>query len=228
MSSLHPGRRRAVAALPALAAAMLLPACVTPMAPARALNPARAPRPGDSWRYAYASGWRNEPARQLEVRCLEVGTGIRDRLSLAGAAAGEERVFLGGWELVERPLTGFMLTELAPYIDAFDGAAVGEASAVRMPTAGWGTSWSGTARVVSAGPIQTPAGRFDGVQVEFTGSRPYIRGQMDDAIDPVFARSTAWYAPAARRVVRFSHQTFAWRNNPLARDSYELVALALK
>jgi hypothetical protein len=51
---------------------------------------------------------------------------------------------------------------------------------------------------------------------------------MDDAIDPVFARSTAWYAPAARRVVRFSHQTFAWRNNPLARDSYELVALALK
>jgi hypothetical protein len=82
--------------------------------------------------------------------------------------------------------------------------------------------------VVSAGAVQTPAGRFDGVQVDFTGSRLYIRGQMDDAIDPVFARATAWYAPAARRVVRFTHQTFAARNNPLARDSYELVALALK
>lgn len=228
MSFVHPGRRRVVAALPAIAAAMLLPACVTPMAPARPLNPARAPRPGDTWRYAYTSGWRNEPARQLEVRCLEVGTGIRDRLSLAGSAAGEERTFLGGWELVERVLTGFMLTELAPYIDAFDGAAVGEASAVRMPTASFGTTWTGTARVVSAGAIQTPAGSFDGVQVEFTGSRPFIRGQMDDAIDPVFARSTGWYAPAARRVVRFTHQTFTARNSPLARDSYELVGLALK
>ncbi len=222
-------RRRLVLAAAASGAALLLPGCATPIAPQRPLDPARAPRVGDSWRYAYASGWRNQPPRQLQVTCLEVGTGVRDRLTEVGSSVGDERTFLGVWELVERPLgSGFALTELAPYLAAFDGAVVGAGSGVRMPQASWGTTWSGTARAVSSGAVQTPAGSFDAVQVELTGNRPYLRGQMDDAIDPVYLRATAWYAPAARRVVRFVHQTFAARNTPLARDSYELVSLALK
>lgn len=228
MQSIRRNRRRLLAAGAALGGAALLPGCAGIAAP-RPLDAARAPRPGDVWRYAYNSGWRNEPSRQFEVRCLEVGAGVRDRLTLVGDTVGDERTFVGNWELVLRPLgSGFALTELSPYLDAFGAASVGNASGVVMPAAQYGTAWSGTAKATATETLKTPAGSFDAVKVEMIGNRPYLRGQMDDAIDPVYMVVTAWYAPRARRVLRYSHQTFAQANNPIARDSYELIALTLK
>lgn len=222
-------RRRALGAAAALGAATVVPGCALPVAIQRPINPSQAPRAGDNWRYQYSSGWRSEPPRVFDVAVLETGSGIRDRLTLAGGAAGDERTFLGAWELVTRSLGGgFAVVEFSPYLTAFDGPVVGEQSVVRIPDASWGTQWSATGRAVSAGSVQTPAGAFEAVQVDVTGSRPYIRGQMDDAIDPVFLRASAWLSVRAKRVVRFTHQTFAARNNPLARDSYELIALGAR
>jgi hypothetical protein len=130
---------------------------------------------------------------------------------------------------VSRPLGGgFALTELSPYLDAFGAAVVGSGSGVVMPPAQYGTPWTGTAKATATETLKTPAGSFDAVKVEMIGNRLFIRGQMDDAIDPVYMVVHAWYAPRARRVVRFSHQTFGQSNNPISRDSYELIALTLK
>lgn len=228
MTPIDHGRRRAVAALGAASAALLLPGCAIPVAPVRPLNPATAPRKGDTWRYAYTSGWRNVPPQQVQVTCVEVGTGVRDRVTLVDSTIGDERSFLGPLELVERPVVpGFALVELSPYLAAFDGTDLAQNYAVRMPPANWGTTWSGMARSVGTEKIQTPAGTFDAVRVEMSGNRLFLRGQMDDAIDPVWLRATAWYAPSARRVVRFTHDTWAIADQPLSRDRYELTSLKL-
>jgi hypothetical protein len=228
MTPIDTGRRRAVAAFAAAGAALLLPGCVTPVAPVRPLNPAQAPRAGDTWRYAYSSGWRNVPPQQVEITCVEVGTGVRDRAALVDSTVGDERSFLGPLELVERPVVpGFALVELSPYLAAFDGTDLAQRYAVRMPPANWGTAWYGFARAVGTEKVQTPAGTFEAVRVEMTGNRLFLRGQMDDAIDPVYLRATAWYAPAARRVVRFTHDTWAVADQPLSRDTYQLTSMKL-
>jgi hypothetical protein len=221
-------RRRLVAAGAALGAAALLPGCTTPVLPARPIDPKRAPRVGDTWRYAYNGGWNNVPNRQLEIRCVQVGNSILDRLSLLGDSAGDERVFTGAWEMVVRPLvSGFALTELSPYLDAFDSAVVGLASGVSTTSPQFGPSWAASARATGTETLQTPAGGFEAVRVDFSANRPFLRG-MDSASDPVYWVASAWYAPRARRVVRFTQQSFAQMNNPLVRDSYELLALTLK
>ena len=122
---------------------------------------------------------------------------------------------------------GFALVELSPYLAAFEGTDLGQNYAVRMPPADWGTAWSGMARAVGTEKVQTPAGTFDAVRIDMSGSRLFLRGQMDTAIDPVWLRATAWYAPAARRVVRFTHDTWAFADQPLSRDRYELTSLKL-
>jgi hypothetical protein len=200
------------------------------MLPQRPLDPRRAPRPGDTWRYAYDSGWANQPNWQFEVRCLEVGSGIRDRLNQLGSTVGDERTFFGTWEVVSRPLGGGVgLTEFSPYLDAFDSATVGLASAITMPrVTDIGTAWSGSASARATETLQTPAGAFDAVRVDITANRPFIRGQMDDVSDPVYMVSSAWFAPRAKRVVRFVNRTFGQQNNPLSRASYELIGLTLK
>lgn len=229
MTEIDMRRRRALTAAGGLAVAAVLPGCATPGTIQRGLNATQAPRVGDTWRYQYSSAWRNEAPRMFEVSVLAVGSGVRDRLTLAGGGAGDERDFLGLWELVTRSLGGgFAAVEFSPYLTAFDGPVVGEESVVRMPDPGWGTTWFATGRAVSAGSVQTPAGTFDSVQVDIVANRPFIRGQMDDVIDPVHHRVSAWFAMRARRVVRFSQQSFSARNTPLARDGYELVSFAAK
>jgi hypothetical protein len=47
---------------------------------------------------------------------------------------------------------------------------------------------------------------------------------MDDAADPVRIYATAWFAPAVKRLVRFSYMTEAQRLNPLVRDHLDLVS----
>ncbi len=97
--------------------------------------------------------------------------------------------------------------------------------ACRRPTgAPPGRGWRGRSGWRRCRP--RPA-RFDAVRIEMSGNRLFLRGQMDDAIDPVWLRATAWYAPSARRVVRFTHDTWAVADQPLSRDRYELTSLKL-
>lgn len=220
-------RRRALGGLGAGALGALFGGCATvPRAPPRPLDRALAPRVGESWRYQYTSAIRNVPPRVLEVRVTEVsGMEVRDRLSADGDAAGDERRFGSALELAARPVSGLVVHEFSPYLLAFGGFPAGAGSfAATVPPSSWGTQWTATATLRGPERITVPAGSFDALRVDLSASRLFIRGQMDDAMDPVWLDATAWYAPAAKRVVQLAHFTQGWGRNFLARDQYQLVA----
>lgn len=225
-----PRRRKAIAAMGAGALAVLTGACAgPPQLPPRQVDASRAPKVGSTWTYAYRSGWKNVAPRSLAYTVTGVdGKGVQDRLAAPDApAAGAERLFTSAWEIVARPYTDIMVHEFSPYLLAFGDLAVGARASVTVPPPGWGTDWTTTARVAGAERVQVAAGTFDAIRVEILGTRLYLRGQMDDAADPVRLYATAWFAPAVRRTARFTYETQAARLNPLARDHFELQSFRL-
>jgi hypothetical protein len=216
-------RRRLVGALGAGAVVGLLGACAATLPP-RPVDRARAPRVGDTWRYAYRSAWKQDAPRMLDYAVVSVTEqGIGDRLTLDGAPnPADDRTFTSGFAFVPRIFPGLVVNDFAPYLEAFGPLAPGD-YAVAMPPAQFGSAWTGTARVLGPEQVITAAGSFTATRVQFYGSRPFLSG-MDDAADPVQIYSTAWYAAAVKRIVRFDFLTQALRLNPLTRDHYELAA----
>ena len=219
-------RRRIVAALGAGGAAALLGACATVLPP-RPVDRARAPRVGDTWRYAYRSEWKQDRPRRVDYAVVSVTEqGIGDRLTLDGAASPwEDRLFVSGFALVPRPFPGLVVNDFSPYLEAF-GPLVPGTFAVAMPPAQFGSAWWGTARVLGPEQVVTAAGSFAATRVQFDGSRPFLSG-MDDAADPVRIYAAAWYASAVKRIIKFDFLTQALRLNPLTRDHYELASYRL-
>ena len=162
----------------------------------------------------------------LEVRVMEVADeGVSDRLSAEGQPGGDERRFGSALAVVARPLSGLLVHEFSPYLAAFGGFPAGGGSfAVSLPQPSWGTQWTATATPRGTERLTLPAGSFDALRVDIYGTRFFIRGQMDDAIDPVKLYSTVWYAPAAKRVVQLTRITQAAALNELERDQYQLIA----
>jgi hypothetical protein len=219
-----PGRRRLIAAAGAGAAAALLAACGIPLPPLRPVDPARAPRVGDTWRYGYRSDWQNVAPRSFDVTVVSVADqGIVDRLALADQPAPFfDRLFTSQLEIAARPLAGVQLLEFSPYLEAF-GPLPAE-GIVLVPQSSWGTRWTASARVRGAEQLSVAAGTFTTTRIDIFGWRPFIPGQMDDAIDPIQLYATAWLAAAPKRLVRFSLLTQAAQLNPLIRDHIELLS----
>lgn len=215
-------RRRLVGALGAGALGALAGACATPLPPPRPVDRARAPRIGDNWRYGYRSEWGNVAPRTLDVAVVSVtDQGIGDRLAVDGAQTPwAEQLFTSQFAIVARALSGVLVHEFSPYLEAFGPVPL--EGPVIVPPPAWGTSWTVTARLRGTEQVTVPAGSFAATRVEIFGSRFFI--QMDDAADPVRLYATAWFAPAAKRVVRFSYFTQAQRLNPLVRDHIELLS----
>jgi hypothetical protein len=162
----------------------------------------------------------------IDVQVLEVTGEVRDRLAAEGQAGADERRFNSALEVVARPLPGILVQEFSPYLLAFGGFPAGGGSfAVALPQASWGTQWTATATPRGTERVTLPAGSFDALRVDVFGSRNFIRGQMDDAIDPTRLYSTAWYAPAVKRVVQLSRYTQAAGLNILERDQYQLISV---
>jgi len=216
-------RRRVVAALGAGGAAALLGACATTL-PLRPVDRARAPRVGDTWRYAYRSEWKQDRPRMLDYAVVSITEqGIGDRLTLDGAAnPWEDRLFVSGFALVPRPFPGLVVHDFSPYLEAF-GPLVPGNYAVAMPREQFGSAWSVAARVLGVEQVITAVGSFDATRVQIDGARPFLSG-MDDAADPVRIFAAAWYTPAVKRIVKFDFLTQALRLNPLTRDHYELAS----
>lgn len=222
-NSVSTQRRRLVAALGAISATAVLGACATALPP-RPVDRARAPRVGDTWRYAYRSEWKQDRPRTLDYAIVAVtDQAIVDRLTIDGAATpSDDRTFGSGFALLERVFPGLIVQEFAPYAYAFGELPPGD-YAVAMPPAQFGSAWSGTARVLGTEQVLTAAGRFAATRVQFNGNRPFLSG-MDDAADPTQIYATAWYAPAVRRIIKLDFLSQAYRLNPLVRDHYELAA----
>lgn len=209
------------ALLPGLAAALVAPRA----AMAQRADAALAPRVGDTWRYAYRSGWRNVAPRNVAMRVTAVkGGAVRDAVSVRadGDSAGVEHEFSARLEVASRTAGGLDVVELSPYLQAFAVPQSGSAP-VAMRAAQWGTEWSATARFGVRERVTVPAGTFDAMRVNVLARRPFLRGQMDDAIDPTRLDLAAWYAPQVKRYVRLTVLSHAEGLNPLLRDTYELI-----
>jgi hypothetical protein len=219
------GRRSFLGAAAALGA--VLAGCATPSPPISATisEPRAAPRVGDTWRYAYASGWPQDPPRVFTCRVVEVTpAGIRDELSATGIAGARSDDFGGRLELLSRSLgAGFAVMELTPYLQAFVALAPGQTwFGIPMPVgAAPLTPWSARARVAGVAPITTPAGTFDAVRVDLSAMR--AGSGISRSADTAQMQGAAWFAPQVKRVVRFDYNTWTLSMIPMDRQSYQLL-----
>jgi len=214
-------RQLLIGALGAGALGAWLSGCAAPPTlPPRPLDPAAAPRVGDTWTYRFTSIFFALPPRTIEIRLLEVGpSGLRDQVMVTGAGRSEEHAFNSAVEMVERPLPDFSIYEFSPYLQTF-GALPVEAS-VAVPPPMWGPPFSGRARLRGAERVTVPAGSFDAVRMDYDVSRP--RGDaLQPFIDPMFTLATVWYAPAVKRPVQWTLTTRASSLNVLVGDTYQL------
>ena len=214
-------RRRLIGAIGAVAASAWVGGCATaPVLPPRPVDPALAPRTGDTWVYHYSSIFRAVPPRTLQVRLQEVGAaGLRDRMAIAGAPDGEEHTFSSALEMVERPLAGLVLYDLSPYLQAFGPLPAEGAVAVPLPN--WGPPFTGLAKRRGVERVTVPAGSFDATRIDYDISRT-PGGVLQPRSDPVFTLAAAWYAPAVKRAVQWQVTTRAGALNILVGDTYQL------
>ena len=219
--SLH--RRQFIGAIGAAAALAWLGGCATaPVLPPRPVDPAIAPRAGDTWVYHYASIFRAVPPRTLEVQLQEVGpAGLRDRITIVGDPGDEEHTFSSALEMAERPLGGLVLYDLSPYLQAFGPLPVGGAVAVPVPN--WGPRFYGVAKRRGVERLTVPAGSFDAIRIDYDISRP-PGGTLQPRSDPVFTLATAWYAPTVKRAVQWQVTTRGSALNILVGDTYQLAS----
>jgi hypothetical protein len=213
-------RRRQVIIAGALG---MLAAGITPRLMAQV---ARAtPSVGDSWRYQYRSDWRTVPPQTIDYTVTEVSpAAIRDRMTVAGLPGEDLRTFTAKIEEVNRALPGFAASEFSPYLQAFTALAPGSRlDAPAMPRDSmFGLPWSIWVKVAGPERVTVPAGTFDAIRVDLTGSRP--PAYLNTVAEPAYLYQTVWFAPGPKRVVRQHRILQAWALNQLERDHYELAS----
>jgi hypothetical protein len=219
--SMH--RRQLIGAIGATVAGVSLAGCATaPALPPRPMDPALAPRAGNTWVYHYSSIFRAVPPRPLEVRLQEVGpAGLRDRITMPGAPTGEEHTFSSALEVVERPLDGLVLYDLSPYLQAFGPLPAEGLVAVPLPN--WGPPFRGLARRRGNEQVTVPAGTFDATRFDYDINRS-PGGTLQPRSDPVFTLASVWYAPGAKRAVQWQVTTRGGALNILVGDTYQLAS----
>lgn len=227
-------RRRVLGALGAGALGAWFGGCASPPLPAlRPVDPARAPRVGDTWQYAFRSVFRAPAPRTLEVRLLEVRSeDLRDRIAAEGEAETEDHTFTSALEMVERPVGAerrlvdrivprLTVIEFAPYLQAF--GALPKDGPMVIPLPAFGPAFTGRARRRGNERLTVPAGTFDAVRMDYDASRtPSVT--MRQRFDPAFTFASVWYVPAVKRPVRWTVVTRAAERNILVDDTYELVS----
>jgi hypothetical protein len=232
--TISPRRRRLVGALGAGALGAWLGGCATPPQQVlRPIDPARAPRVGDTWQYAFRSVFRAPAPRSLEVRVLELrADDLRDRITAEGEAETEDHTFTSALEMIERPVGAerrlidrvvprLTVVEFSPYLQAF--GPLPQDGPILIATPAFGPPFTGRARLRGSERITVPAGSFDAVRMDYDVSRtPTVT--MRPRFDPVFTLAAVWYVPAVKRPVRWTVVTRAAERNILVDDTYELAS----
>jgi hypothetical protein len=206
-------------------------------APASALPPASGrgsmPQVGDRWTYRLTLLDRKDETRQQRyaVNVTSVtGGAVSDRYALDDGRSGPARHEGGSYVLGMGPAV------FSPYLGAFHDLSSGTLgrTTVRDGTCPADYSCAAEARVVGHETVSVPAGKFDTVKVAVThtwnaasagsGHQAYI-AQMNGG-----RTMTVWYAPEARRAVKFSSRVQAGdypaveSNFDLELEAYELKA----
>jgi hypothetical protein len=174
------------------------------------------PSPGDTWTYRLTEPKRTDGPRQRDyvVKVASVSAvEIVERFAIDGGGQGE-------WtHKGERQVVPLGKPTFSPYLLAFGPMPVGALGRLRIadPACTGIYHCQATGRVIANERIQVPAGTFDAVRVEIQQNwRPVaISGQQNTQGGSIL---TAWYAPAAKRVVKLTSRPSFGYPGPLDTD----------
>lgn len=191
--------------------------------------PAILPRPGDRWKYQYVDGFNGTPLEIFVHEIVAARRGMIDEKMYVdgGSTFGDERAFTSdsALTLVERRLRRVERLEFDPYLQAFvSEIPFGQFGPFTAPAPD-GEAWQFKGRVLGNEMVSVPAGTFDAMKVELNGTRG-ARGGPPRAV-PVQARYVIWYAPKAKRYVKYEVNLWNQYFQPLAKDRFELVDFKL-
>jgi hypothetical protein len=177
------------------------------------------PSPGDTWSYRYVDGFRRGEVARLTYRVEAVSeAGVGESLSVSNrpdyasrATIAREPRFGGHAGLDYAP------PDFAPYLQAFYKLEEG----VSLPAVKRVFTSDATIpmqmRVAGREQVTVPAGTFDTIKVVAEG-----RGETFINRIPMHSIITIWYAPAAKRFVKFDARTYE-RTFPQELATFELV-----
>lgn len=196
---------------------------------ADAALPPGMPHPGDRWKYRYVDGF-NGQTREIfihEVTAARAGE-IDDRMYIdGGRIIGDERAFTpeSMLALAQRRLRSVARLEFNPYLQAFTpNLSLGRFGPIRVAVQA-GEPWEFTGRVIGKEAVSVPAGTFQTMRIELTGKRP---DSGHPRLEPVQAQYVVWYAPEAKRYVKYEANAWNQYHQALAMDRFELVEFRLK
>ena len=191
---------------------------VTPKGPAAARSPLM-PSPGDTWSYRYVDGFRRVEVARLTYRIDAVSeTGVGELLRVSNRPDYQSRIVVAREpRFAGHPGLDYAPPDLAPYLQAFyrlgDGAPL---PAVKRQFTSDATIEM-QMRIVGREQVTVPAGTFDAIKVVAEG-----RGSTFINRFPIHSIVTIWYAPAAKRFVKFDARTYE-RGLPQELSVFELV-----
>lgn len=166
---------------------------------AAAQNP-RLPREGDTWTYRLTER-SGAPREYIAKVATATSVGITEQFTLDGK--------VGSWtHKGERELMLLGKAVFSPYLGAFyDLPPMTRFGRILVPDAvcGGGYQCEATAWVAARETVRTPAGSFDAVRVEVDQSwRPRAMTGQFGAQFYGSRKLSIWYAPEAKRAVKFS------------------------
>jgi hypothetical protein len=177
------------------------------------------PVPGDTWSYRYVDGFRRGEVDRLTYRVEGVGAaGIDETLRVQKRPDYSSRItvpreprFVGHTGLEYAP------PDFAPYLQAFQALEQGAALPAVKRVFTSDATIPMTVRVAGREQVTVPAGTFDAIKVVAEG-----RGETFINRIPMHSIITIWYAPEARRFVKFDARTYE-RTLPQELSTFELV-----
>ena len=222
-------RLKALGATAPVAAALAAPAAAVSRIP----DSGGIPQPGDSWTYRLTQRDRKDEQREQRYSV--------NVTSVSGGVIAERYALDGGQTSLARHARGAYLAPLgpalfSPYLPVFQDLAAGGnlgSIVVREGTCTSDYACDAVARVVGRETVTVPAGKFDALKV--TVSHSWRAASAGSGHQAYIAQMnggrvlTVWYAPEARRAVKFSSRLEAG-DYPAVESNFdlELVSYELK
>ena len=215
-------------------AASSAPAVVASAAPIAHVVPApggsRLPQAGDTWTYRLTEPKRTEGPKQrnyvVKVSAASE-SGILDQYSIQDGPSGEWVHSRGAY------LVALGASLVSPYFIAFDdlrpGASLGDIQ-IADPGCFRNNLCEIRGKVVGREVISLPAGNFETFKVRIEQSwRPWAVGTAGGSYGFGGREMFVWYAPAAKRAVKYSSRQTVGRYGPVDSDfTLELVSYQVK
>jgi hypothetical protein len=182
-------------------------------------NPEMLPSVGDTWTYRFVDGFRRAEVARLTYRIEGISAdGLREKFTLSTRPDfSSETVVNRTPGFPVRSGIQFAPPDLAPYLQAFYGLEEG----VPLPTVRRNIVSDADVdmrmRVVGKESVTVPAGSFEAVKVEAEGRGYTLFKQI-----LVHSIITIWYAPKAKRFVKYTALSFEGQL-PQELNTFELV-----